>query len=342
MNAWWISACRIGLFYAVSVSGYALFRRIRVPTPAILGPIVFIGVLQVAGAPVEVPSALKACLSIATGTMLGLRFNWRASSLVKELLLVTSWLAGLSFLTARVLRWFGLDAPTALFAAMPGGIGEISLMSTDFHADTFMVAVLQMTRLLSTMVIFPLLVRRIGANADAAQSYDDRASQSTACLTDWLAICLLTVSSYLLLQTLSIPAGNIIGLMVAVGFYVKRRGLHIRIRRNVQLFVQIGIGGIVGLSVTKESVLSLGSCLLPALTLDFFIVGGSLLLAYFLQKVSGWDWITCLLSCSPAGLSPTVLLAMEMGADSGKVAVFQMLRMALALVLAPIGAYCFL
>ena len=102
--------------------------------------------------------------------------------------------------------------------------------------------------------------------------------------------------------------------------------------------VRAHAGGLAGASVARESILGFMQYLIPALILNVLIIGGSLLLAKILIKYTGWDKATCILSCCPAGLSPTIMVAMEYGADANIVTVFQVLRMVTVLIVTPFAA----
>lgn len=340
MNAVTRAALDLLAFYGVCAAGWLLFEKLRVPTAAILGPIAVAGLASVLGLPLAAPFFVKTGLSVVMGAVLGLRFNLRVKGLVREVLLVGLWLVGLSLLAAKALGFAGVDAPTALFAAMPGGIAEISLMALGFGADAFVVALLQSTRLLLTMLVFPALARRAvpsGAAPVPATRVQAAPAQGPR-PRDWAAIAALAPMAAMLFQWLGVPAGAMLGPMLAVGLYTKWRGITAQPNRTLQKWLQAGVGGLVGLGITRASAMAIGSYLLPILILNLVVVGGSLVLALLLQKLSGWDRATCLLACSPAGLSPTILLSVELAADSGRVVLFQVLRLVSVLVFAPVSA----
>ena len=323
------------IFYLLCVVGWQCFRKLRIPSPTIIGPMVVICVANICGLSLSVPSWLQPLLSVATGTIIGLQFNIKLKGLGKPLLLAVCWMSGLSLLTARILVATGLTMSTALFAAMPGGIAEISLVSLTFGADIFAVALLQTSRLLLTMITFPAMAHRLPKN-----KITEITEQSSIKIPryNWVIIPLLATSAMFLFGKLAIPASAILGPLLVVGLYTKKSGVIIRIDKRIQQYVQIGIGGLIGLGVKRESMLNIGAFILPVILLCIFIVGGSLLLAVVLHKISKWDMLTCLLSVSPAGITPTIMLAIELEADSSKVTVFQVLRMTTVLIFAPLSA----
>ncbi len=323
------------LFSGLCAAGWFLFLKLKIPTPAILGPLAAICAANILGWPVTPPAWLKPILSVIMGIMLGLRFNLKLNGMWKQVLLASVWIMGISILTAKALAAAGINEATALFAAMPGGIAEISLMALDYHADGVAVAFLQTSRLLLTMLLIPILARRVPG---PICTDTERQTVRKPGYIDWAILLALGSVAAFLFSSLHVPAGTMVGPMLAVGLYTKVGGIGAKPNKTLQSVVQMGVGGLVGLGITKDSLLRIDEYFLPALLLCVLIVGGSLLLSLALNKISGWDKRTCLLAASPAGLSPTVLLSMELEADSAKVIVFQVLRLGLVLLFAPLCA----
>jgi membrane AbrB-like protein len=318
-----------------------LFKKIKIPAPAILGPLVFLGAASVFGITFTLPPLLRPMLSVILGIILGLRFNLKNKGIVKEILLVSLWLSGLTVLAALALSALEVDPVTALFAATPGGFTEMTLVSMSFRTDPFAVALLQMSRMMLTVILIPFLSRlvkkklvRAGTGeTDTANAEKNRSRPLVK--IDWVVVAVLSVLSAWLLGMIHVPASNMIGPMLTVGAYTYVRSLKVRINGIFQNLVQVGVGGMVGLTVTRESILSLPSYILPIVCLNIIIVGGCFILAYVLCKISRWDMTTCLIATAPGGLSPMILLAIEMGADADRVVVFQVLRIVLVLLLTP-------
>jgi membrane AbrB-like protein len=325
------------IFYALSILGWRVFEKLKIPTPAILGPIVALCSANFFGLDIVVPVWLKPLLSIIMGIMLGLRFNLKFKGLLKEILLVGSWIILISLVTAQVLLSTGLDKSTALFGATPGGIAEISLMAMSFGANIFVVALLQSTRLLTTMIAIPMLTKRIPKKIHSTYRKEENKSSAGNSWKVWGLIIPMAVAAALILGFFKVSASSLIGPMLAVGIYTKTKDIHINLNKAFQKWVQIGVGGLIGLNITKESLLSLPDYLVPILYLNLLIVGGSIILGFVLHRISGWDLLTCLLSTAPAGLTPIVLLSLELNADSNRVVLFQMLRFATVVLFAPLG-----
>jgi membrane AbrB-like protein len=325
----------------LGIAGWLLFKKIKIPAPAILGPLVFLGMISVFGITFTLPSLFSPVLSIILGIILGLRFNLKGKGILKEILLVSLWLSGLTVLAVLALSALELDPVTALFAATPGGLTEMSLVSLSFKTDPFAVALLQMSRMMLTVILIPFLSRLVkekplppGIGGMDANTEKNRNRPPVK--IDWVVAVILSLLSAWLLGMIPVPASNMIGPMLTVGAYTYVRRLKVRINGIFQNLVQAGVGGMVGLTVTRESILSVPSYILPIVCLNSIIVGGCFILAYILRKISRWDMTTCLIAAAPGGLSPMILLAIETGADTDRVVVFQVLRMVLVLLLTPL------
>jgi membrane AbrB-like protein len=325
------------VFFALGISGCFVGERLKFPAPAILGPLLFLGIAGFGGLPISPPSWLRPLLSVILGVILGLRFNVAYIGMARELALAALWLTALTSIAVLVLIPLGIDKTTAVFAAAPGGITEIALTAMSFGAHTFTVALLQLSRMLFTLILIPFLarlkcveVRRTKKSQAALEG-----SAVSPGIPQWIALAALGLFSAGLFSAIGIPASNLVGPMLAVGVYTRIRNRSFRINKNLQKIVQIGVGGLVGLSVTRESILRLPAYILPIICLNVIIVGGCCLLALVLSKLTGWDMATCLIATAPGGLSPMISVSIEMGADSNRVVLFQVLRIVLVLLFTP-------
>lgn len=321
------------LFGAASAIGFWCFKKLKIPAPMILGPIVAITAINMTGYQFLVTPWLKPILSYFTGLLVGIRFNLKLKGLLKYVAAAVAWLLLVPTLTAQMLSVAGLDRVTSLFTAFPGGLAEISLMSIDYGADTFAVALLQSSRLIATMIVIPLVLTRIKkSEEEIAQA---KAVHDPATAGRILPIAGLAAAGAFLLNVADFPSGILIGAMIGAGVWTKAKNVHLRIDRTLQTWVQIFIGGLVGASIERDSVLSIGHYLVPILILNVLILGGSALLALIYHRLGKWSWATSILAASPAGLSPTIMLSMEYNADSSVVTLFQVLRMVSVLIIVP-------
>ncbi len=154
-----------------------------------------------------------------------------------------------------------------------------------------------------------------------------------------LPVLLSAGAGALALELFHVPAGILVGTVIGAGAATQTGKVHLKMSRRLQLAVQILIGGTVGTSITIESIPDFGHYLVPILVLNVLILSGSLLLAFLYLRLGDWSRQTCILSASPAGLSPTIMLALEYHADPVIVTLFQVTRMVSVLITVPPAAW---
>lgn len=138
---------------------------------------------------------------------------------------------------------------------------------------------------------------------------------------------MLAVAGGLIGLRLKLPAGALLGAMVAVSVANLAFGYVGQIPPNFRTAAQMVVGGILGLSINRETVAALRNMLLPAVVLVVVMIGLSLVAGYILHRVTGMDLPTALFSSSPGGMTEMTLTSMSFGANTPTVALLQLLRM---------------
>ena len=134
---------------------------------------------------------------------------------------------------------------------------------------------------------------------------------------------------------LKIPAGAMIGAMVAVSAYNIYSG-NAYIPGQLKIAAQIILGGIIGLSINMEAVKGLKAVIVPGLILVAVLFVFSLISGLIIAKVTGMDLYTALFSCSPGGLTEMTIIADSYGADLSKVVLVHLIRILSVILFFPI------
>jgi membrane AbrB-like protein len=160
----------------------ALFSAAHAPLPWMIGPLLAMALCKVLGASVASPRGGRAAGQLAIACALGLYFTPAVGGEI-----VTHWYllvaaALLAVLLAYASGWFlmrtaGLDATTALFASVPGGAAEMTVLGERFGARSDRVVLAQALRVAIVVLIVPFGFTALGLHgADAyrpAQSVVD-------------------------------------------------------------------------------------------------------------------------------------------------------------------------
>ena len=125
---------------------------------------------------------------------------------------------------------------------------------------------------------------------------------------------------------LKVPGGMMVGAMVGVAAFNIGTGLAY-MPATARLAAQITAGAFIGASVEKRDLRRMPKLIKPALIL----LGGMLILnlamGLVIHALSGLDWMTSFFCAVPGGISDTPIIAADMGADAGDVALAQFSRL---------------
>jgi membrane AbrB-like protein len=151
------------LLVAGTVSGY-LAQLLKLPGGAALGAMLGAAAMNIAlgeRAP-TLPNSLAFAALVLVGVSVGATINRdslqsAAGYLVPALLIVVS-LSVVGVVLALVLqRYFGFDLITALFAAAPGGMGNMAILAKDAGGNGFAVVLIHLIRLVGIFIFVPVV-----------------------------------------------------------------------------------------------------------------------------------------------------------------------------------------
>jgi membrane AbrB-like protein len=158
------------LFTAVcSVLGLVLGRLVRLPAPAVLGPLLVSaaatlgGVVDGAG----VPALLEAAAFLVIGLQVGLSFTRQSlrtigRALPLALAIVVALIVACAGLGVVLARLTGVTALDGYLATTPGGMVSVLAVASGSGADSTFVLVVQVLRMVVMVLSAPLLARWLG------------------------------------------------------------------------------------------------------------------------------------------------------------------------------------
>jgi membrane AbrB-like protein len=158
---------QLALYALAGTAGGLLALRTGIPAAPLAGALIGAALVSMSGR-LEIarwPIGTRTLLEIAIGTVIGtaltpeavaeLRLLWRPALLITLSLVLTGVVVGLW--TSRLL---GINPVVSLLGAAPGGISGMSLVGAEFGVGAA-VAVLHAVRLITVLLILPLVVRWI-------------------------------------------------------------------------------------------------------------------------------------------------------------------------------------
>lgn len=327
------------------IVGALLLWRTKIPGKLLLGSLIGTTLFSVLTGAAYVPSRMKIVSQTVAGAFVGMKISKRELRELKSILLPTLvffvLLSGTAFLFGYLIYWLTpLDLLTSLLAATPAGVLDISLISLEMGADAAKVVTLQVLRVLIGVGVFPSIVRAIlkkrggirepDASMMAPKQIKDKRTYWMLILRTAGVAAAAGITGYLV----GIPAGTITLAMLGVGAYnilTESAILPIWMRTLAQILS----GMLIGVTVGMDDVLGLTTLWGAALLIIAECVLINFGIGLLIGRIFKVDLGTMLFASNPSGLTDMALIAHEIGADSPKVTVVQLVRYAGVLMLFP-------
>ncbi|MCI6362666.1 AbrB family transcriptional regulator [Intestinimonas butyriciproducens] len=331
----------------IAVLGAYLFYRMKVPAGALIGAILFTAIFNIMTGMGTFPTAMKTVVQAIAGGFIGQRITRGDLKEMKtilgaSLLMFFCMAADTVVVGFLMFRFSELDLATALVAAMPAGLSDIALISTDLGADGTLSTALQLVRTLFAIMVLPQIAFRVCARLDGEKNEMDptRAPGYKAPdIRTWknaLITLILAEAAGIAGKLAGIPAGAMIFAVFAVAARNVKSG-HAYLPKKLRLAAQCVAGTIVGVGITMQDVENIRFLLIPALILVVSLVLCNYLFGWLIHKVCGLDLATALFGAIPAGVSDMALISTETGGDAPKVAALQLVRYVGILSLMPVA-----
>ena len=150
-------------------AGGVFCSYLHIPLPWIIGPLLAMAIGKFAGARLAPPKGARETGQVVIACALGLYFSPAVGREVAAhwyLLVFAALLAvGLAYASGWFLtRSAGIDATTALFASVPGGAAEMTVLGERFGARPDRVALAQSLRIMLVVLIVPASITLLGVH----------------------------------------------------------------------------------------------------------------------------------------------------------------------------------
>jgi uncharacterized protein len=166
---------RLPVFTALAICGLngALFSALHAPLPWMIGPLLAMALGKFLGANVASPGGGRAAGQLIIACALGLYFTPTIAGEVAAHWYLLLAAAVLAVLLAYASGWFlmrscGLDGTTALFASVPGGAAEMTVLGERFGARSDRVVLAQALRVFIVVLTVPFAFTALGLHGTDA------------------------------------------------------------------------------------------------------------------------------------------------------------------------------
>jgi uncharacterized protein len=325
----WIAAAA-GL--AIGLAAAMLCNAVHTPLPWMIGPLLAVAATRVAGLPVEAIPGGRQVAQWIIGTALGLYFSpqvaERVGGVVWLLIAGAIFAIAVGYICGYILSILGgTDRTTAVFASVPGGAAEMSVLGERFGARVDQVAAAQSLRILLVVVTIPSLFAALGLHG---------ADPFLGASTDvhWaamIALLALTGAAGLLLARLNVPNAFVLGaLVVAIPLTVAGVGTSAMPRwmlNGAQLLLGCALGARFNRSFLARAPRFIGAVVVTVA----IAMGISLLFALVMARFSGIHPATLVLATAPGGIAEMAVTAKVLDLGVPMVTSFHVTRVMLLL-----------
>ena len=134
---------------------------------------------------------------------------------------------------------------------------------------------------------------------------------------------------------LKFPAGAMVGAMLFVGI-ANILGVKTQLPESFSIIAQIMIGGLLGLSITKEVMAGLKDYVIPSLLVVVLLAIFGVVTGFIVNKLTGIELYTSLFGSVPGGMQEMVVLSQSYDVNHPAVMTIQTVRRVLIVVIYPL------
>ena len=325
----------------IGITGGALFAWAGAPLAWMLGALITVTAVSLAGGRLAIPSPLRTVMVAVLGVMLGSAFTpeitghiaaWSGAVLVLLGFLVVTMALAVAFFRFGV----GMDRATAYFSGAPGGITEMALAGEAHGADSRVITLMHATRILVIVAVIPFYFRVLGG-IDVPTLPPDAASLLDTRVFDGVVLTGCAVLGYGLARLLRLPAAALIGPMLLSA------GVHMAgwtaASPPFELIAaaQVVVGTALGVRFAGIKLRRVWPYLLVGAGSALIMMAMSWLAAILFAERVGVDPMGLMLALVPGGLVEMGLIALSLGIDTAMVSTLHVLRIAAIMLAAPLA-----
>ncbi len=325
---------------AIGAVGGLLFRKLGVPSGAMVGSMLFVIILNLVTEKAYFIPDVKTGLQILSGAMTGCRVGREdvrgLKKLVKPIILLLTAFVLMNFTFGGLMILFtDLDVPTALFATSPGGASDMALIGEELGANPAYIALLQVLRLLIIFTfcppIFKYLFRtgRMKPGEKTETAGEELQPSGVPEKTDWkklIMVFTICTAAGLLFRWLGVTSGAMLGSMLAGATFTVFAGKN-RFPSQIRVCMSILSGAFMGCRFSRADLANIGVLALPILIMVVGLIVFILFNGFLVSKFTDLDYPTALFASTPGGMTEMAILAEDMGVDSFKVSILHTIRL---------------
>ena len=327
---------RYALAWIIGAAGALFFVTTNLPLPWFLGALTACLIASVAGAPIERPRPLAIPMRCVLGVAIGSAFSpalfdrmgsmaWSLAILVPFMLFVIA--LGMLFYE----RFAKLDRPTAFFAAVPGGLTDMTTMAEDAGANPRSVILIQASRILVIVFALPLWLKWHDGLA-VGQVFASRIRIWELNPLDAAVMLAMGAGGWLAARWLGLAGAPIVGPMLVSGIAHALGFTFAKVPLEVLIVAQISVGVLLGCQFRGLTLKEFTSTMVWGIAYAIVLLAITGGVTHYVALWTGANPIAALLGYAPGGQTELNLLAYILNLDVAYVAMHHLVRLGIVIL----------
>jgi uncharacterized protein len=327
---------RFALAWIIGAIGSVTFVYFNMPLPWFLGALTACLIASVAAAPIERPWPLgipmRAVLGVAIGSAFTPALLARSGSMAWSLLLLIPFMMFVIGLGMVVYERLGkFDRPTAFFAAVPGGLTDMTAMAEDSGANARAVILVQASRILVIVFALPLWLQWHDG-LEVGQAFASRIRIWEVTPLDWLVMIGMGLGGWLGAKWIGLAGAPIVGPMLVSGFAHVFGLTEAKVPLEVLIVAQISVGTLLGCQFRGLTMHEFTGTMIWGVAYAFVLLAITGAAAQGVSHLTGFSPVSVLLAFAPGGQTELNLLAFVLGLDVAYIALHHLVRLGVVIL----------
>lgn len=324
-----------------SAAGGFVFRLLHLPLPWTLGAMFAAALIATASTRWMLPGVFRYGARPVIGVVAGSAFTPQVVSTFSELwILVPILLVFFATVTSSGFVYFrtcGYDRPTSLFASMPGGLGEMTMLGAQFGADVRKLVLVHSVRIIVVVVTIPFVLTML-TDVDLRGTGPGMAGNphGTISFSDWGVLGACAIVGYVIGRPLRSFGGLMLAPMI-LSAIVHGTGVSSATPPSwLVAAMQVMIGCITGARLAGIGSKEAHTALIQGVLWTGILIGISLLAATLCSLLVNKPTMALFLAFSPGGFAEMTVIALASGLEVAFVVTCHVFRTLYIMVMGPL------
>ncbi|WP_121632838.1 AbrB family transcriptional regulator [Tropicibacter alexandrii] len=331
---------RRALTFALAALGTGVFWALDLPLPFLFGPMAFCLAGALAHLPLkgfgQVSVAARTILGVAVGASVTPEVIAQLPRMAVSVALIPLFIAAIALVGVPFFRrLWGFDAPTAYYAAMPGGLQDMVIFGTEAGANPRVLSLVHGTRVLIIVTLAPFILSHfygVGLSNPIGAPVKDLPPHE---------LLIMVAAAWIGWkggERIKLFGASILGPMIVTAILSLTDVIHARPPAEAILAAQFFIGCGIGVQFLGVTWGELTRVVAAGIA---YVMVLAVLAAIFAGIVTGMglgEPVAAFLAFAPGGQAEMTVLAIVTGADLGFVITHHLTRIVIVIVGAPVLA----